>query len=42
MTEEFQGKEIKYPKIMKLMRNYYAEGLLKLYFVIEKELEKRK
>jgi len=42
MTDEFKHneKEVKFPKVLKIMQQYYANGLLDLYFAIEKEIKK--
>jgi len=40
MTENYEGREVLFPRILKRMMISYPNGVLNCYFAIEKLLEK--
>ena len=37
-----KNKEVKYPKILKIIQKYFGLGILDLYFALEEELKNEK
>lgn len=38
--EKFEGRNVKYPKILKIIQRYFGAGILDVYFALEEELTK--